>query len=276
MKIINTGWERERRAHFDEIVTDYDKVRPSYPDVLYNDLFAYIGSSRNLNTLEIGAGTGKATVPVITAGNTVTAVELGEHMSEFLRERFGEYEGFKVITSSFENAELTDSGYGLIYAASAFHWVDAEIGCPKVYRLLNSGGVFALLRFNWVTADTEDVVTKINTAYEKHYQSFYGKGPRKLTRDEYCLPIGIKRGFGFNDMSDYGFTDVVCKTYDRVITYTADDYIGMLETMSDHRALPENNRAALYAEIRNIITKNGGQIKQGYFFQLYMGRKSER
>jgi tRNA G46 methylase TrmB len=76
MKPTKTGWERERRHHFDEIVTEYDKVRPSYPDALYNDLYSYIGSSQNLNTLEIGAGTGKATVPIISANNTVTAVEL--------------------------------------------------------------------------------------------------------------------------------------------------------------------------------------------------------
>jgi SAM-dependent methyltransferase len=273
VKTTSTGWERERRHHFDEIATDYDKVRPSYPDVLYNDLFSYIVSSRNLNTLEIGAGTGKATVPIISAGNAVTAIELGVNMFEFLRDRFRKYENFRVITSSFENAELANDSYYLIYAASAFHWVDAEIGCPKVYRLLHDGGVFALMRCNWVPAVTEDVARKIRTAYEKHYESHYGKAPRKLTRDEYSQPIGIKKGFGFSSMSDYGFTDVVCKMYDAVITYNTDEYIGILETFSDHRALPESNRAALYAELRDIITENGGQIKQGYLFQLYMGRK---
>jgi len=39
-----TGWERERRQHFDEVVGDYDRVRPEYPCELFDDIFRYIGT----------------------------------------------------------------------------------------------------------------------------------------------------------------------------------------------------------------------------------------
>jgi hypothetical protein len=118
------------------------------------------------------------------------------------------------------------------------------------------------MRCNWVPAETKDVVAKINKAYERHY----GQGSRKLTRDEYSQPIGIKKGFGFSDMSYYGFTDVVCKMYDTTIIYTADEYIGILETFPDHRALPESNRAALYAELSSFYKRFG-------FFEMLCGQK---
>jgi SAM-dependent methyltransferase len=226
-----------------------------------------------MKALEIGAGTGKATQSVLLKGYDVTAVEIGENMSEFLRRKFRAYGGFRVINSAFEDADLHDDTYDLLYAASAFHWVDATIGCPKAYRLLRDGGVFALMRFNWIPADDSAVVAQIRRAYETHFESHYGKESRRLSKAEYSQPVGLKKGFGLSNMGDYGFTHVDHTTYDEEITYTADEYIRLLDTMSDHRALPESHRAALYAQLRNIIAENNGHIRQGYLFQLYLGKK---
>ena len=63
--MTRTGWERERRTHFDEIVLDYDRVRPEYPAEMFEDAIAYAGGNK---ALEIGAGTGKATGPFLQAG----------------------------------------------------------------------------------------------------------------------------------------------------------------------------------------------------------------
>ncbi|PWM43734.1 MAG: hypothetical protein DBX47_06790 [Clostridiales bacterium] len=53
----------------------------------------------------------------------------------------------------------------------------------------------------------------------------------------------------------------------------SDEYITLLDTMSDHRALPEENRKALYKEIKQIILNNGNTYKDEIIFQLYMGKK---
>jgi len=57
-----TGWERENRTHFDEIVLEYDRVRPDYPAALFEDALMYAGPGQGMKALEIGAGTGKATL----------------------------------------------------------------------------------------------------------------------------------------------------------------------------------------------------------------------
>jgi hypothetical protein len=36
-----TGWERENRTHFDDIVLNYDKARWDYPAELYADIIDY-------------------------------------------------------------------------------------------------------------------------------------------------------------------------------------------------------------------------------------------
>lgn len=266
------GWELPRRMHFDEIVTQYDSIRPDYPAELMADVFAYAGVSAATNALEIGAGTGKATAPFLDAGCRVTAIEIGENMASFLRERFRGRKGFSAQVASFEDAALEDGCYDLIYAATAFHWVDAQIGCPRALRLLRSGGAFALFRYNAVPDDGNALYEDIQAVYERHYHQPY-KRPQKKAGDALWQPDGIRRGFGFEDMGAYGFTDLAMKLYPVARTFTADAYIATLETFSDHRALPEADRAALYSGVRDAIAKHGGMITVQYIFQLYMGRK---
>jgi SAM-dependent methyltransferase len=263
------GWERERRVHFDEIVGIYDTIRPEYPDELFRDILNY---TRGIDALEIGAGTGKATAPFLAAGLNITAVELGENMAQFMLSRFTEHKNFNVITSDFESAELKNDRYDLIYAASAFHWVDAQIGCPKAFRLLKSGGTLALFRYNDIRADGEIIYEELQEVYKKYYHKPYKRPPR-LSREEYLSPAEILRGFGFEDLKTYGFTDISMKLYDASRSFNADEYITLLETMSDHRCLPENDRNALYTGVKEVIVKHGGSYKKDYVFQLYMGRK---
>lgn len=270
-----TGWERSRRTHFDEIVADYDKMRPEYPSELFGDIFRYAGAGNGKKALEIGAGTGKATAPFLGAGYDVTAVELGGNMAAFLRERFKGYKNFRVITAAFEDASLEENRYGLIYAASAFHWVNAEIGCPKAFRLLQSGGTVALFRYNIMAEDAEESYRDIQAVYEKYYHSYYtsNQRPVKKSKEEFENPSEILLAFGFESLEAHGFKDVSMKFYDGTRTFGADEYIAWLDTMSDHRSLPESNRAALYAGVKEAIIKHGGHYKVDFIFQLYMGRK---
>jgi len=269
-----TGWERKQRKHFDDIAATYDRIRPEYPNELFDDIFNYVKPNNGKKALEIGAGTGKATLPLLKEGYDVTAVEIGENMAEILAERF-RFDNIKVLVSSFEEADLEENSYDLVYAATAFHWVDAAIGCPKVFRLLKRGGAFALFRYNAIPAAGERIYDEIQEVYEKYYYSHYKtmERPRKKSLEEYCQPSGVYEGFRFNDLKDYGFSDVRMNFYDSARTFSADDYMLMLETFSDHRSLPDENKAALFAGIKDEIIKHGGYLRVDYVFQLYMGRK---
>ena len=275
-----TGWERENRTHFDEIVTNYDRIRWDYPDELYSDIVLYNRQRKENNAIEIGAGTGIATRPFLDMGYIVTAVEMGESMTAFLQSKFKGCPNFSVITSTFEDALLEDGSYDLVYAASAFHWVDASIGCPKVFRLLKNGGVFALFRNNAVPPDDNVLYEESQAVYEKHYNDYYKHESRpaklsSMTLDEFQKPSEVFRGFRFESLEQYGFYDVSMKLYNATLTYNADDYITLLETYSDHRALPKSNKAALYAGVKEAIIRHGGYQDLNCVYQLYMGRKPE-
>lgn len=275
MADIKTGWEQERRTHFDEIVVNYDRIRPEYPKDLFEDIFAYMRGAEGKRALEIGPGTGKATTPFLDAGYDVTAVELGANMADFLRDRFAGCANLQVIVAPFEDVELEENAYDVVYAASSIHWLDANIACPKAHRILKSGGAFAMLRHDLVPADGEALYEAIQELYAKHYVPHYpsARRPVKKTREDFMKPTQILYSYGFEDLGRYGFQDVSMRFYEATRTFEPDEYIAFQDTMADHRGLPESARQALYQGIREAILRHGGQYSIDHIFRLYIGRK---
>lgn len=277
MGIVKTGWEREKRVHFNDITKNYDMIRWDYPKELFGDALAYSRKTDSNKAIEIGPGTGKATTPFLEAGYTLTAVEMSENMTEFLISKYINSSSFSVINSTFEDVELEENSYDLIYAASSFHWVDATIGCPKVQRLLKKDGAFVLFRNNAVPYEDE-LHYEVQKIYDEYYYSYYTRQDRPIkismmSYEDFFKPSEINRGFRFDSLEDYGFSDVKMKLYTTTNTYTADSYISLLETYSDHRSLPKENRELLYIGIKEAINRHGGYQKLNCIFQLYMGRK---
>ncbi|MCL1803964.1 MAG: class I SAM-dependent methyltransferase [Eubacteriaceae bacterium] len=269
------GQDRQRRDRFDEIAANYDRVRPQYPAELFSDIFEYSKMSPGKKALEIGSGTGKATQPFLDAGYTVDAVEIGANMAAFIQEKYKGYSNFNVINADFEDAALEENSYSIVYAATAFHWINAEIGCPKMISLLQSGGVAALFRVNAIAACGEDYYEDIQAVYEEHYYSFFQAGarPAAKTKDDFKKLSEILLAFGFESLEQYGFGGLSMKVYDATRIFSSDEYIAWLDSMSDHRSLPEANRAALYSGIKESILRHGGRHKVDFIYQLYMGTK---
>ena len=136
MKSANQG----KGWTFNTVSKTYDKMRPGYPDELYQALFAYAPLNASCAAVEVGIGAGQASLPVLKTGCALTAVEYGDQLAEVCREKFRDYSRFSVITGKFEDAVLPEDAFDLVYSASAFHWVPEEIGYPKVFRILKSGG----------------------------------------------------------------------------------------------------------------------------------------
>ncbi len=73
--------KRERRATFDRAAELYERARPGYPDELIDDVVALAGLRPRSRVVEIGCGTGKATLPLAEGGLRITCVELGASLA---------------------------------------------------------------------------------------------------------------------------------------------------------------------------------------------------
>ena len=260
------------RLTFNEDAPNYDKFRPSYTDEMYKDVIGFSSLNGSKRALEIGIGTGQATLPFLKTGCKVTAIELGDKLAQFSREKFAEFTNFEVINQDFESVQLGENAYDLVYSASAFHWIPHEIGLPKVYKLLKSGGVFAWISIQPAPAQEHiHVHEEIQKVYSRHSQ-FFGNEPvpSPQTRRQQAEKKRLDR---FNVLIQYGFVGVNTKFYYGTRTFSAKDYATLISTYSDHKAMPDNIRIPFLEEIANIIDYCGGKFTLSDTIILGMGRK---
>lgn len=230
----------------------------------YDDLFKMIPLDETSRALEIGIGGGQATLPVLQTGCQVTAVEYGKNLAELCRKKFRDYPNFSVVNMKFEEFEGESGSYDLIYAASSFHWIPEEIGYPKVFALLKKGGVFArFANHPYKDKGREELCAEIQKLYVVYM-------PGVPADNEYTGEQAKKRA-GLAEK--YGFTEISYQLYHRTRTYTAEEYVALLNTYSDHITLGEDIRREFFAKIRETIRKYGGYITIYDTIDLQLARK---
>ena len=84
--------ERNRlRAAFDQVAPLYDIAHPTYPEELFDDVVSLSGVPKEGRILEIGCGTGQATMPLARRGYRILCVELGENLAAAARRNVAAY-----------------------------------------------------------------------------------------------------------------------------------------------------------------------------------------
>jgi SAM-dependent methyltransferase len=144
----------ELARSFNQIPDDYE-ARPPYPDWVFALLADTGALGPGTRALEIGAGTGQATLPLLDRGATVTAVEPGADLARRLAERTAGRD-VQIIVSPFERASIPASSYDLVASATAFHWVDPDLGPSLCARVLRGGGWLALWWTIWGDPERAD------------------------------------------------------------------------------------------------------------------------
>jgi SAM-dependent methyltransferase len=256
-----------RKASFNKAAEQYDAARPSYPTELIECVVARSGIGPDSRILEVGAGTGKASVLFAQRGFQMLCLEPGEVMGDIARRNLGRYPDVEVLTSTFEDWPLQESAFDLAISAQAFHWIDPEIGFPKTARALKAGGWLAFF-WNLPTDPKNDLWDEIQSAYVLHAAD--------LTRcwDVKSLTQEVEEIEG--DFAKHAslFTSASIDRFPWSRPYSAEEYIQLLGTYSDHIALDEESRNRLFAAIENAISKHGGFLDKRYTTVLQMAQKA--
>src|SRR6478672_7149813 len=105
--------DRERRLAFGDVAALYERMRPSYPEALVDDLIGLAFDGQPSAALEIGAGTGKATVLFARRGVEVLALEPNAEMAAFARRVCVDYD-VTFERTDFERWDRGDARFPLI------------------------------------------------------------------------------------------------------------------------------------------------------------------
>ncbi len=259
----------ERKFLFDTVVADYAQARPGYPQQMLDDFFSASGIQSGCRVLEIGCGAGQATELLISNKMKITAVEIGRNMTEHASQRFSFYPDFKVYNSAFEDYKGDRDSFDLVFSASAFHWVDQEVGYKKAYNLLKPNGWLMLC---WNSnrdeqkQDTE-LYEKIQSAYTEIIPEMSENKKNKMHQHETRIE---------NITKDELFTQPLYLTYPYERTLNSEEYTRLMGTYSDHIQLEESKRDQLFERISELIKNNNDQIILNYEVKVYLSKKLER
>jgi ubiquinone/menaquinone biosynthesis C-methylase UbiE len=252
---------------FDQDAALYERCRPNYPAELFADIFSYADLTAPAEILEVGCGSGQASLPFLAAGQLLTAVEPGKNLAALAREKFQSWPNFSLVNSSFENFSAPAASYDLLFAATSFHWIPEHIGYAKAKRLLKPNGCIALFWNRPFVAMPDDPLhQKIQAAYQKFRP---GQAPlQQIEKEKY---VQRKKMLGA-----HGFHDLRCKLYQRQRVLSADKYIALLNTYSDHRSMDNTSKNALEHDIHQAIAEFNNRLTIHDSIDLYLGRKTSR
>ena len=147
---MEDAWRRrDLSAGFDEAAEVYQRTRPVCPPQLFDDLIGLAGLSPGNRVVEIGCGTGQATVPLAERGMAVTAVEPGPNLAAIAWRRLAGFPGTDVATASFEDWQPRGAPFKAVVAVSSLHWVDPQLRYSKPFSLLEPGAAMVVAGCLW-------------------------------------------------------------------------------------------------------------------------------
>jgi SAM-dependent methyltransferase len=148
----------------------YQRGRPGYPRAAIDYLAARIGLGPGRTVVDLAAGTGKLTRPLLDTGAEVVAIEPVAEMRAALPEAARALEGIA------EAIPLPAAGADAVTVAQAFHWFDGDAALAEIHRVLRPGGALALV---WNRRRADD---PINRAMEELIEPHRGHAPAHRSR----------------------------------------------------------------------------------------------
>jgi SAM-dependent methyltransferase len=237
------------REGFDSVAALYERARPEYPAELYDELVRIAALHPGDHLLEIGCATGKATRPLAERGFRITCVELGSELAAAARRELAGFPDVEVVRSSFEDwRPPAGRTFDLVFAATAWHWVQPDVGYRRAWEALRPGGHLALWSAQHPIPDGGDpFFREIQAVYDE-----IGEGVPPGT--PWLRPGELPDSRDEIEASGL-FDDVRVRHFDWEVVYDAEGYIDLLNTFSGHIAMAGWQRDRLYGEIRRRLAE---------------------
>jgi SAM-dependent methyltransferase len=246
----------------------YDRARPSYPQQLVDDVIELMPDAQRPHcALEVGAGTGKATVLFAQSGIAVHALEPLAEMAALAERNCRAYPDVTIERAEFESWDCAGATFPLIYSAQAWHWIDPERRYAKARSVLAPGGILAAF---WNRPDWEanPLQEQIDEVYRRAAPQLLPNNAMRMTRSADTW------GHWHEEIeAASGLDQPEVRTYPWTAEYTSREYVELLRTHSDHIILDPRQREQLYPAIADVIDANTGILPVTYSTRLCLATR---
>jgi SAM-dependent methyltransferase len=260
----------------------YEEIRPSYPEQLIQDIISITNLKSEDILLEIGAGTGKATIQFANKGFRIHAVEIGEDMAVILRKKCSAYTNVTIDVASFEEWTCKeDLAYDMIYSAQAFHWINKDIKYRRCHELLKDNGYLVLFWYQPTGCKTperieiDDQVDILVSRYTSKVTTIK-EGPERLVHTGVASDEDRKK-----EIDESGLFRIVSElNYTFRTRNNPEQYLNVMKSVPSYASVLDRIDSDIIkkmdSEIEELINQHGGYTEEEFLYSLYIAQKIVR
>lgn len=137
------------KDHFSGHAGDYSKHRPSYPEALYDAVYAHVTSFDT--AWDCGTGNGQVAVHLAERFDQVLATDASASQISHAME----HPKVSYSVCRAEHTPFSNNSFDLITVGQAIHWFDFEPFFEEVRRVAKKNSIFACWTYRFLTIDTE-------------------------------------------------------------------------------------------------------------------------
>jgi ubiquinone/menaquinone biosynthesis C-methylase UbiE len=228
----------ERALSFGRGAGEYDRVRPDYSAEALDLVTERLGLRPDAEVLDLAAGTGKLTRPLVERFARVTAVEPDPGMREVLGRVT---DCHLVLEGRAEAIPLPDRSVDAVFVGQAFHWFSTPEAVTEIARVLRAGGGLVMIWNAW--SKPEPPEPEAAAAIIKGIVDRVRR-PSEDSGDDWLRCFD---GSGFETVHEEHVPT-------RMVDTSGDDFVTLTLSTSPFLVLPAEEREHAESELRRLVT----------------------
>jgi len=247
---------------------NYHSARPPYPQATWDALVQRAGLRAGIDILEIGAGSGLATIPLLKHDPArLVAIEPDARLTAFLVKSAADPR-LTVVGESFEDAELRPMSFDLVVSATAFHWLDAVPALTRIGVLLRDEGSVALIWNDFGDAGRPDPFHEATAHLFEGHRVSTGRGSGRLS-------FASDAGARLADFDAAGFVSDEPQFLRWTLALDPGEVRALYSTYSNVTALPAPEQARLLDGLAEIAARQfAGRVERNMTTAIYTARRA--
>lgn len=262
---------RQQSKIFGEVAEIYHRVRPGYPESLYDWILETSEVDVDQLLIDVGCGTGKASVSFLERGFKVLGIEPDPLMARIAIKELTSTGTFALHQSTLDEFKGRSSQAGLVYAGQSWHWMNPDTRFKCVASLLEPEGWLCVF-WNRPEQTQQSFDQEMDAVYDDLVPRFNDARFKVRLPGSKSVISGDNPKDEFDESGLFGHVHTFEESWEQTIR--TDEHVQNLLTQSDHRMLEEGLRTEVLQRVARVIDASGGSYQQLFTTHAYAAKLS--